>query len=239
MAATILASCALAATPAMAQDDDSSGISVSGNAAIVTDYRFRGLSLSHGDIAVQGGIDVETDPGFYVGVWGSNIDSCCGYGELELDVYGGWSGDITEGLGADVGVIYYLYPDDPGLISTDYLEVYASLSPTLGPVGLTFGVAYAFDQGSLGNTDNIYLYTDAEFAIPETPITIAGHVGYTDGALALSTFSGNAFDYSIGASVEVLGGLTFGVAYVGVESDAPEIDGFDDETIVGTLSFSF
>ncbi len=70
MAAAMLAGTALAATPALAQEEEAdSSISVSGNVGIVTDYRFRGVSLSGGDFALQGGIDVTHDSGFYVGTW--------------------------------------------------------------------------------------------------------------------------------------------------------------------------
>ena len=42
---------------ALAEDgEDSSGISVSANVALTSDYRFRGLSFSDGDIAVQFGV---------------------------------------------------------------------------------------------------------------------------------------------------------------------------------------
>ena len=56
MAVTLLAGTALAATPAMAQDEENPAVTVSGNVALVTDYRFRGVGLSGGDAAIQGGI---------------------------------------------------------------------------------------------------------------------------------------------------------------------------------------
>lgn len=241
LAATVLAGAALAATPAMAQDEeDSSGVSVSGNVAIVSDYRFRGIGLSGGDPAIQGGIDFGTDVGFYVGTWASSIDGGPFYGEMELDIYAGYSTDISDGLGVDVGVLLYAYPtNDVG--PSDYYELYASLSPTVGPAGFTFGVAYAPGQDSLdfgGKRDNLYLYGDVEVAIPDTPITLSGHVGYTDGALTF-TADEKAFDYSIGASVTVLGGLSLGVSYIGVDDDGANIDGVTDGTVVGTIGFSF
>src|SRR5690606_18219781 len=64
LAATVLAS-AVAATPALAQETGE--FTISGNATLVTDYRFRGFSLSDGDFAVQGGVDVGHSSGFYVG----------------------------------------------------------------------------------------------------------------------------------------------------------------------------
>jgi len=260
----------------MAQEEGNPGVSVSGNVAIVTDYRFRGVGLSNGDFAVQGGIDLTTDPGFYVGIWGSSLangnnsvtlDDGTGdlvdydvgsFGATELNFFGGWSGEITPGLEVDVGALYYYYPDATNRdalygpvgvtgyptfdgyspYDTDIIEVYGSLGASVGPVGLTVGVAYAPKQDSLGGTDNLYLYTDAEIAIPNTPITLTGHVGYTDGALTY-TANSQAWDYSVGASVTLLGGLSLGVAYIGVESDGFEIPGVTDDTVVGTLSFSF
>src|SRR3990170_7076976 len=190
LAATILAGSALASAPAFAQDDEAadSPISVSGNVALTTDYRFRGVSLSAGDIALQGGIDVVHESGFYVGTWASSIQGGTPYGEVELDVYGGWTGAVAEGVTVDVGLLAYLYPttDDPLNLDpdTDYFEPYASVATTVGPVGATVGVAYAWDQDSLGGNDNLYLYSDFSLAVPGTPVTATAHLGYTDGVLA-------------------------------------------------------
>ena len=142
VAATILAGSVFAAAPALADDDASalsSGLTVTGNAAIVTDYRFRGVSMSGGDFAIQGGVDVAHTSGFYVGTWASSIQGGTAFGEMELDVYGGWTGEISPGVTVDAGLLYYVYPtgDDPFNTDpdTDYFEPYASISTTLGPVG--------------------------------------------------------------------------------------------------------
>jgi len=231
-AATVLAGTALSAAPAMAQDSD---LSVSANVAFTTDYRFRGVSLSGGDFAIQGGMDVASSSGFYVGTWASSLEEDGGYGATEVDIYGGWSGALTDSLSVDVGMLYYLYPDAPDG-DYDYLEPYASVTGAVGPAEVTVGVAYAWDQNSLGDQDNLYVYTDLGFGIPETPISFNAHLGYTDGVLAF-TNDGDAFDWSVGASVGVMG-LDLGVAYVGVEG----VDSYPyrtDDTIVATLAASF
>lgn len=242
LAATVLAGSVFAAAPALAQDEEnSSGLTATGNVAVVTDYRFRGVSLSGGDFAIQGGIDISHTSGFYVGTWSSSIAGGSPYGEMELDVYGGWTGEVTPGLKIDVGLLYYLYPtgDVPGF-DTDYFEPYASVSTTIGPVGATLGAAYAWDQDSLGGSDNLYIYTDFTAGIPNTPISLSAHLGYTDGVFAPPLLAGalddTGLDWSVGASMTVLGGLSAGVTYVGVEG--PSIDGFTDDAIVGTLSFT-
>ncbi|HYD25416.1 MAG TPA: TorF family putative porin [Croceibacterium sp.] len=246
-AATLLASSAFAAAPAFAQDEalgSTAGVTVSANVAVVTDYRFRGVSLSGGDAAIQGGIDLKHDSGFYAGTWGSSIQGGTAYGDMELDLYAGWTGNVSEAVTVDVGLLYYLYPsgDDaafPG-VDTDYFEPYASIATTIGPVGATAGVAYAWDQAGLGGNDNLYLYTDFTLGVPTTPVTVNAHLGYTDGVLAPPFLTGTAddtgLDWSLGATATVWNGLSVGVSYVGV--DGPSVDGFTDDTVVGTLSFA-
>src|SRR3546814_7072493 len=102
------------------------------------------------------------------------------FGSAELDLYGGFGGNLTDAVSFDIGAIAYLYPDaGPG--EFDYYELYGSLGFNLGPAEATLGVAYAPDQASLGDTDNFYVYTDLGAGIPGTPFTVTGHVGYTDG----------------------------------------------------------
>ncbi|MCB2048219.1 MAG: TorF family putative porin [Novosphingobium sp.] len=246
VAATLVAGSAMLATPAFAEDKSESDISISGNASVVSEYRFRGVGLSGGDIAVQGGIDVGHSSGFYVGTWGSSLADCgpgtiadaC-YGSVELDLYGGWSGDIADGITADVGAIYYAYPNSRKTVPAtdyDYIEFYASLGFTVGPAEATVGVAYAPDQNSLGSTDNIYVYTDLGVDIPDTPLSLSAHLGYTDGFLTY-TADGKAFDWSVGASLSLTDNLSVGVSYVGVEGG--NVDGVTDDAVVATLSVEF
>ena len=246
LAATILAGSALASAPAFAQDEEEAtpAINISGNVAVVSQYRFRGVSLSGGDLALQGGIDVVHESGFYVGTWGSSIVGGTPYGEVELDVYGGWTGQVFEGVTVDVGLLTDLYPtgDDPLNVDpdTDYWEPYASVATTIGPVGATVGAAYAWEQDSLGGNDNLYLYTDFSLAVPGTPVTATAHLGYTDGAFAPPLLAGTAddtgLDWSLGLTASVYDGLSVGVSYVGVEG--PSINDFTDDAIVATLSFA-
>lgn len=237
MAATVLASAVLVATPAFAQGGES-GIELSGNSAIVSEYRFRGVDLSGGDIAAQGGVDASHSSGIYVGAWGSSLDEhTVGYGHTELDIYGGWGGDLGA-VSVDVGAIMYMYPNaGPG--DFDYFEFYGSVGTGIGPADVTVGFAYAPSQDSLGNTDNLYFYTDLGVGIPGTPISLAAHLGYTDGFLTF-TNDGKAWDWSIGADVALGEVVSVGVAYVGAEGDyLPGDYQFTDDAVVLTLSASF
>lgn len=224
-----------------------SGFTFSANVAFATEYRFRGVNLSDGEFAVQGGFDLSHSSGIYVGTWASNLDEqTVGYGSTEVDLYGGWSGDLSDAVSADVGVIYYMYPDAPFASGdTDYIEFYGSLSFSLASVSVTPGVAYAPDQSSLGSTDNLYLYTDVSVGIPDTPVSLNGHIGYTDGFLTFTNDS-KAWDWSISADYALSDTFTLSAAYIGVEGDAAndliQPDGdlvFTGDAFVATLSASF
>ncbi len=243
LAATVLAGSAFMASPAFAQDetDPPSDFTITGNAAIVSDYRFRGLSLSGGDPAIQGGINVNHASGFYVGTWASSLEEDLGYGSMELDVFAGFTTELTSGLVADIGVLYYVYPNSGVGGDLNYVEPYASLATTFGPASAKLGVAYAPKQDSIGGDDNIYVFTDLGVGVPSTPISLSAHLGYSDGALSPKLLTGESldggWDYSIGASANLTKNLSVGVSYVGVDGNS--IDGFSDDTVVGTLKVSF
>jgi hypothetical protein len=93
---------------------------LSGNVALVGDYRFRGLSQTYTQPAIQGGVDYASTTGPYVGAWGSNVsgNQFLNGGSLELDLYGGYRWTVRK-VGVDLGLQYYWYPRaryniDPG-----------------------------------------------------------------------------------------------------------------------------
>ena len=93
---------------------------LSGNVALVNDYRFRGLSQTYTQPAIQGGAEYAGPHGAYLGSWGSNVsgNQFLNGGSLELDLYGGYRRSFGK-LGLDLGAQYYWYPRaryniDPG-----------------------------------------------------------------------------------------------------------------------------
>lgn len=241
IAATLALGSALAAAPALADETDPpAALTVTGNVAVVSDYRFRGISLSGGDLAVQGGIALNHTSGFYAGVWASSLEETPVYGSVEADLYAGWTGPVAAGLTADVGLTYYSYPDG-SVGHANYFEPYAAITKTLGPVSAKLGVAYAWKQDALGADDNLYLYTDWTLGVPNTPISIAAHLGHADGAQSPRLLTGSGtdggWDYSLGATYAITSNLSAGVSYVGVDGAA--INDLSDDAVVGTLKFSF
>ncbi len=248
------------ATPALAQEVPAgvpespapdvtappSAITITGSATGISDYRFRGVSQSDKEVAIQGGLTVAHESGFYVGAWGSNLAGwgTFGGGNVELDLIGGYKRTVGSAT-VDVGVTWYMYPG--GADKTDFAEPYVKLSGTIGPASLTAGVAYAPAQEALGRwyftgadaaagvyndpfdkEDNLYLWGDAAAGVPNTPVTLKAHIGYSDGNPGLGPNAtsvaptGTYWDWLLGADV-TFRNLTLGVAYV--DTDISTRDG--------------
>lgn len=239
--AAILAASSLS-TPTLAQTEAPGAIRVSGSAVIVSDYRFRGLSLSNEKVEVQGSLTVTHETGLYAGVWASGLPDTPLYGKAEVDLYGGFSTEIAPGTTADVGATYYYYPDGRSAAGpSDYAEGYAKLTHDLGPLSATGAVYYAPGQNALGSKDNLYLNLGLSSGIPNTPVTLTGSVGYTDGSLAALAPGGNYLDWSLGASFAA-GPATLTVQYIDTDikkSGIKAIDTLFDPTVVFTLGVSF
>ena len=78
---------------------------------LATDYRFRGISQTFKNPALQGGLDYAHASGFYIGNWNSSVSGLTypnGAG-LEMDLYGGYKKTIGD-FGFDVGLLQYYYP---------------------------------------------------------------------------------------------------------------------------------
>jgi uncharacterized protein (TIGR02001 family) len=208
------------ATPAFAQEEAPEPFTITGGATVVSDYRFRGFSQSNEEAAIQGTFTIAHESGLYLGTWGSSIGFANG---TEIDVYAGYATEITSGVTADIGATLYLYP---GTTDTTVIEPYLALTGTVGPVKAKVGVAYApGGQNALADFSGIYGYTDLAAAIPSTPLTLKGHVGYSESDSFLGGFDGNVFDYSVGIDV-TWKVLTLGVSYV--NTDAPKTFGYKE-----------
>ncbi|MFM9936869.1 MAG: TorF family putative porin [Novosphingobium sp.] len=234
-----LALLASVSSPAWAQEEaPPSDITVSGSVALVSDYRFRGVSQSDKGFAVQGGITATHVSGAYAGFWSSNLAGWGTFGgpNLELDLIGGYKFPIAKGATLDVGLTWYMYPG--GANKTDFAEPYVKLSGTVGPANLTAGVAYAPKQQALGKwyntgasaqtgtpdnpgakTDNLYIWGDASAGVPNTPVTVKGHFGYSKGNSGLGPNgtsvapTGDYLDWLIGADIAI-SKVTLGIAWV-------------------------
>lgn len=225
----------MSSVPAFAQEEAEGPVAVTGSVALVSDYRFRGVSQTDKGMAVQGGITLTHESGLYAGTWASNLAGWGQFGgsNMELDLFAGYAIPLG-GATLDVGLTWYMYPS--GADKTDFAEPYVKLSSELGPVKGLLGVAYAPKQQALGNwcsdaactvanpgdkEDNLYIWGDVSGGVPNTPITLKAHLGYSDGNPGLGPNgtsvapTGKYLDWLVGADVAIPGTpLTLGVAYV-------------------------
>jgi uncharacterized protein (TIGR02001 family) len=98
------------------------------NIALTTKYKFRGQDQGNTNWfspAVQGGFDWSQN-GFYVGNWNSNVSFS--NAAIEMDLYGGYKGEIAKDLGYDVGILQYYYPQKNKIVDFNTTELYGALS---------------------------------------------------------------------------------------------------------------
>ena len=205
------ATVAALAVPAVSLAADSS---VAFNASVVTDYRYRGISQTRLKPAVQGGVDF-TAGAFYLGGWASTIKwikDGGGDANVEIDLYGGYKGEISKGLGYDIGLLTYQYPSNGLNPSANTLEIYGAV--TAGPVTAKYSHSTTNLFGFANSKGSGYLDISATFDVGGFAVT--PHVGRqtvkNNGAYSYT-------DYSLAISKEVAG-ITWSATLVDTSTSA-------------------
>jgi len=217
IAAALATALALSAVPSLSQAEDSA---LSFNLGAVTDYRYRGISQTRLNPALQGGADYALPGGFYVGTWLSTIKWIKDWGgdaDVEWDVYAGYKGEISKELGYDVGVLGYLYPGAvtdawtaAGFKNPNTAEVYGAL--TYGPATLKYSHSVTNLFGTPDSKQSGYLDLSASFDVAGLALT--PHIGYQSVRHA-SDFSYT--DYALTVSKDVAG-FVLSAAIVGADT---------------------
>jgi uncharacterized protein (TIGR02001 family) len=195
LSALAVSSAAFAQTKAPEPD-----YTLSYNAGLVTEYRYRGISQTGKKPALQGGADVAFKNGAYVGTWLSTIswikDSGPGLkGPVEADIYGGYKGAINETFSYDVGGLAYWY------INNNYskigsnantFELYGAVSA--GPATVKYSHSLTDLFGTTNSKNSGYLDVSATFDLGNG-FSIVPHIGrqvvkkafaYTDYSIAVN-----------------------------------------------------
>ena len=222
------------AAPASAQLSVPGGFTITGGATATTDYRFRGVSQSNGDPALQGDVTIDHDSGFYIGGFASTLSDNLRPGEIELSGFVGYTREIASGTDVDVGLQIYGYPNNESLTDASYFEPFAAVRHTLGPVTAEVGAAYAPEQEALANNDSLYVHGGLSGGIPFTPVTIRTRVGYTSGPARFTGF-GDYLDWRIGAEY-TRGPATLILEYV--DTDLPAAPNAD-AALIASLRLGF
>lgn len=197
--------------PLAAAAEDST---LTANVAVVSDYRFRGISQTFRRPALQGGADYVHGTGFYVGAWGSTIDRdfLADANGIEVDLYGGYKFPLGAGWTGDVGVLQYLYPGET-LFNTTELYVGGSWD--------WFSVKYSISVGNktfgfLDSRGSGYIEVNVTYPLKEG-LNLVGHLG---SSRFKNNSGANYSDYKLGVTYD-WAGFTFGAAAVGTNEDFP------------------
>lgn len=211
------------------------------NIGAVSQYRYRGIEQTSGKPAIQGGVDYAHKSGFYLGAWASNVNWIKDFnqatqGDYEIDLYGGYKGEIAKDLGFDVGVITYNYPgNNSGAVGTSGAGSFSRADTAEVYVGLTYSiVSFKYSQstgdflGNLRSTGSNYIELAANFDLGNG-YTLAPHIGrqtipnqnfagavgvpaVTDGSAA------NYSDYALTLTKDFGNGWAVSIAAVGTDA---------------------
>ena len=220
---SLFAAASLMSVAAMAQTKvPEPAYTLSFNAGLVTDYRFRGLTQTNYTPAIQGGADFAHKSGFYAGAWASPVSwvkqfNGATQGDFEIDLYAGFKGEIAAGFGFDVGLIGYIYPGNNsgaagtpgagGVTDANTTEVYGAL--TYSVATLKYSQSTGNFLGFLNSSGSNYIDLSATFDLGGgfslTPHVgrqvvkgVAGNLGdYSDFALTLGKDFGNGLSATL------------------------------------------
>jgi len=221
--------------------EPSNSYSVSYNIGLFSQYIFRGYTQTHSDPALQGGVDIEHNSGFYVGAWASNVswlddsDAYDNGGSLEIDLYAGYSSEIGDtGISYDVGILQYLYPGEvsTGIANANTTEVYASVGYGWFDTGVSVVTSddawtWGAVNGAPSAKGTAYYEINANIPMEDlidskivNGVTATLHVGYQNFEGSNSVYDNNADSYGdwlIGLNKSFANGIDAGWYYTGTD----------------------
>jgi len=189
--------CAMAAPAALAQ--------FSGSLAVLSDYRFRGRSLSDNGPTAQLTLNYDRDDGWYAGAMAARakLDDSPG---AQLVAYGGYARRLPGGMGWEAGATRTVFT---GAGAANYVEGYAGVSGEQVSARLYYSPRY-FGTA----TRTVYAEANGFLRLGET-LRLVGHAGMLRslGGDADGTVGGQRHDYRLGLAAQV-GGVDLQLARV-------------------------
>jgi uncharacterized protein (TIGR02001 family) len=215
---------------------------VTANVTVVNDYRFRGITQTNYQPAIQGGFDYAHESGLYVGNWNSTINWVSNTtnngikAPLEMNFYGGFKKElIAPGFASDFGVLQYYYPQTGGnyngnMLNPNTTEIYAAQNYTFGPVTgfgkVNYGLTNIF--GIPNSSGSYYLDLTSNLDTGFWGISLNGHVGYqyvagqavTSGPVLQTQNNISYTDWKLGVTKDFGGGLALSASYVSTNANS-------------------
>ncbi|WP_114636248.1 TorF family putative porin [Polynucleobacter necessarius] len=232
---------------------------VTANVTITNDYRYRSITQSNYQPAIQGGFDYAHESGLYIGNWNSTINWVSNTTNngikvpIEMDFYGGFKKElIAEGFASDIGVLQYYYPQTGGnynltMVNPNTTELYVAQNFTFGPVTGFVKANYSLTNifGIPQSSGSFYPDLTVNYDTGIWGISLNGHVGYQKvvgqpgSQNGVSTaHAGNSLgytDFKLGATKDFGGGLSLAAAYVSTNANPAWWNTYSSTT-TGTLT---
>ena len=256
-----VAQTAAPAVPAAAPADPGP---LTANVSLTSDYRYRGISQSNLQPAIQGGFDYAHSSGFYIGNWNSSIswisDAASASGNsasapIEMDFYAGYKYEWSKGFTADVGILQYYFPTSGATGFTtnpNTTELYAAQNFTFDSVTgyLKFSYAATTLFGFSNSAGSNYTDLTVNYDTGVWGLTLNAHAGYqyVAGTASGASVSNNSLysytDWKLGVTKDFGSGLTLGVAYLGTNAKKgayvnPQGKALGGDTVLATLTKTF
>jgi len=140
---------------------------ISGDATVVSDYRFRGVSLSQGNPEAQVDIGYDSPNGIYAGGFASGVN-LNGADAEQFIAYSGYTSRFSSGLSWESGISSAFYS---GISHLNYSEAFVGLTSDNYSARIYYSPRY-LDQ----NTSTLYAELNAAFTLEEEWRLLA-HVG--------------------------------------------------------------
>ncbi|MCY7295309.1 TorF family putative porin [Alteromonas sp. a30] len=166
---------------------------VSANIGVVSEYHFRGVAQTT-DASASAGLDY-TNEGFYLGTWAADVGD-----GLEVDFYGGYGFDITDGLSSSIGFTTYQYTGD---FDSAYNEVNLGLS--YGLFSLDYAIGTREDDFDLGIVESDYTFLSLSVAYEGFYGTFGTYGDESDGEYFEAGYGTQVGGFDVGVSVLVSG----------------------------------
>lgn len=160
-----------------ANPTDAAAFQVTGSAGLFSDYRFRGISQTGNEPAVQANAEIAHESGLKFGIWAGNVD----FGNPDA---GSMESDFTlvyqksfDALTLSGGATYYAYPGSEDDLDYDYTEIFGTAAYNFDPVTVSASLYHSWDFFG-GSGDSLYPILGLTAPLPIEGLSLESSIGY-------------------------------------------------------------